>query len=403
MSKKNRKWRRPFHRFSFWFLRVFLRPILFLLYGFKAKKYKLKKKQGYFIISNHQALLDPLFVALSFKRPIYYVATDNLFTHKFKTFLIKFLVNPIPKRKANIDVGCLKNCIKIAKENGTVGLFVEGNRSYGEFQFYIDPTITKLIRKMSLPVILYNLKGGFGVDPRWGRTTRRGKFTGEVVKELTVEDINNMTDEELYNLICDSIKVFDSDSKLLYKSKKRAEYLERQFFVCPKCNKMETIYSKKNKVYCSNCDLEVEYKEDLTLSSVDESIKFDRLVDWYNYQLDYVKKYDVKEGAILHDLKVELYISNSNKPRKLLQKGPLVLTSEYLQCGNYRLFISDIIAMSPIGGFKMIVTTNENNYIVKGQTRFNPIKYTLFMNKLEGPIKAKGGDKYYGLNIFNGR
>ena len=41
-------------------------------------------------------------------------------------------------------------CLKVAKEGGSVGLFVEGNRAYNDFQFYIDPSITKMIRKMGL-------------------------------------------------------------------------------------------------------------------------------------------------------------------------------------------------------------------------------------------------------------
>lgn len=403
MKQKKDKWNRPMHHFAFWFLRVIVRPFLFLIYGYRTKKYKLKKKQGYFIISNHQSLLDPLFVALSFKRPIYYVATDNLFTHKFKTFIIKFLVRPIPKRKGNIDVGCLKSCIKIAKQNQTIGIFVEGNRAYGDFQFYIDPVITKLIRKMNLPVILYNLKGGFGVDPRWGNQIRKGKFTGEVAKELTTDIINSLSDEELYNIICDTLRVYDSESGKLYKSKKRAEYLERQFFICPKCKKMETIYSNGNYVYCSNCDLKIEYTENLLLKSADDNVNFTKLVDWYKFQLDFIKTYKVPEGIIFQDSNVEIYISNTNEPRKLIQKGTLTLTNKYLQCGNYRLFIEDIISLSPTGGFKMLVATTDNNYIIKGKARFNPVKYTLLMNVLDGPINKKGGDCYYSLELFNNK
>ena len=65
----------------------------------------------------------------------------------------------------------------------------------------------------------------------------------------------------------------------------------------------------------------------------------------------------------------------------------------------YKKGLKDITSSSAIGGFKFIATTNENNYLIKGPKRFNPIKYVLMFNILDGPIKENGGDKYYGLDI----
>ena len=276
---------------------------------------------------------------------------------------------------------------------------MEGNRAYNDFQFYIDPSITKLIKKMGLSLVLYNLKGGYGVDPRWGNKLRKGKFTGEVKKVLSVEEIEQLSNEELYDIVCNELKVIDSDLNQQYKSSKKAEYLERQLFVCPKCNKVQTLYSKGSKVYCSNCDLEAEYLENLHIKLNDESIKFEKVVDWYKYQLEYIKNYNISNNDIFIDEEVELYRSEYNKPRKLLTQGKLILNNEELKCGNYSIKIKEIISSSVIGGFKFIVSTEDSNYIIKGNARFNPIKYVLMFNVLEGPIKEKGGDKYYGISI----
>lgn len=393
---KNKKWGKFRHKVVFAILRFICVPLFRIMYGYRRKKYKIKRNQGYFIISNHQALLDPLFVAMSFKTPVYFVATDNLFNQKYISFWIKWLVNPIPKRKGTIDASCLKTCLKIAKENKTVGLFVEGNRAYADFQFYIDPSITKLIKKMNLPVILYNLKGGFGVDPRWGRKNRRGKFTGEVKRELSIEEINNLSHEELYEIVCNELKVYDSNLNIEFKSKYRAEYLERQFFVCPKCNKMQTIYTKNGKIHCTNCDLDVEYTTNLLLKSNDETFKFNKLVDWYNYQIEYLNNLDIKDEIIFKDEEVELYYSNTNQPRTLITKGTLTLTKDYFQINDYKIAVNEVTSASPVGGFKAVVSTDNNNYLIKGNEKFNPLKYVLILNILDGPIKERGGDKYYG-------
>lgn len=400
MKNKNKKWCKFRHKIVFAFLRFICVPLFKIMYGYKRKKYKLDKKQGYFIISNHQALLDPLFVAMSFKKPVYFVATDNLFNQKFVSFWLKWLVNPIPKRKATIDATCLKNCLKVAKENGTVGLFVEGNRAYGDFQFYIDPSIAKLVKKMNLPVILYNLKGGFGVDPRWGKKNRRGKFTGEVKRELSIEEINSLSNEELHEIICKELKVFDCDSNEIYRSKERAEYLERQFFVCPKCGKMQTLYSKGNHICCLECNLKVEYTENLLLKSDDTEFKFKKLSEWYQYQINYIKELNIVDDIIFNDEDVEIYYSNTNQKRTLITKGKLILTKDYFKINDKIINVNEITVASPVGGFKLMLSTEDNNYLLKGKERFNPVKYALILNVLEGPIKERGGDKYYGFSIY---
>ena len=401
MSKNKNTWVKKRHSVIFAILRAIVAPIIRLMYGYKMKKYKLEKNQGYFIISNHQGLLDPAFVAMTFKRPVYFVATDNLFSHKTITKILKYAVAPIPKRKGTMDAGCIKTCLRVAKENGTVGLFVEGNRAYADFQFYIDPSISKLIKKMNLPVILFNLNGGYGVDPRWGNKKRKGKFTGSVKRVISLEELESLSNEELHEIIVKEIRVMDSESGELYKSEQRAEYLEREFFVCPKCKRMQTIYSKGNKAYCSHCDFEVEYLENLHIKTNDINHNFEKLVDWYKFQLDFIKEYKIKEGPIFEDEDIEIYYSRTNQPRELISKGKLTFTSEYLQVGDYSINIKDIISTSPVGGVKLIITTTDDSYLIKGHERFNPIKFTLFMNILEGPIKESKGDKYYGLDIYN--
>ncbi|MEL7570139.1 MAG: hypothetical protein AAGU14_06210, partial [Eubacteriaceae bacterium] len=50
-----------------------------LFFGLDLTKYKLNNNQPYLILSNHIGAYDPIFISLSFNRPIYYVASDHLF------------------------------------------------------------------------------------------------------------------------------------------------------------------------------------------------------------------------------------------------------------------------------------------------------------------------------------
>ena len=67
---------------------------------------------------------------------------------------------------------------------------------------------------------------------------------------------------------------------------------------------------------------------------------------------------------------------------------------------DYKIEVKDIVAASPVGGFKLMLSSLDNNYLIKGTERFNPVKYALILNVLDGPIKERGGDKYYGFSIY---
>lgn len=397
----NGKWVKKRHILIFVILSIVVAPIIKFIFRFKSKKNKLDKNQGYFIISNHQTLLDPVFLSLSFNKPIYYIATDTLLSNKITSSLIKYAFAPIPKRKGELDISCIKTSLTVAKEKGSICLFVEGNRAYADFQFYISPAIVKFIRKANLPIVLYNFKGGYGINPRWGGKRRKGKFEGNINKIISLEEINEMSDEVLYERIKKGIRVIDSELNENFKSKRKAEYLERLLFVCPKCGHKETLYSKGNFIYCQECDFKAEYLENLHIRTNDINHNYDKLVQWYQFQLDYIKNYQITDEIIFTDKNVKIYTMETGKPKKLITKGNLYFTKDYLKINDKKINISEITSVSPIGGIKLLINTNDNCYFIKGHKRFNPVKFCLFLNILEGPIKKGKGDKCYDLNIYN--
>ena len=62
--------------------------------------------------------------------------------------------------------------------------------------------------------------------------------------------VRQAADEELGDLIKKGLYVNEHQSNELFKSKRKAEYLERILFVCPSCLSLETITSNKNKINC---------------------------------------------------------------------------------------------------------------------------------------------------------
>lgn len=394
--KKHVKFR---HRFFFAVARPIARIFLARKYHFKTKAIKTEKGKNYLILSNHQSFLDPAFIALTIKRPIYFIATDALYSQKWYLRLLFYCFGPIKKRKGSADITSIRTMCSVAKEGGNVAVFPEGNRQWNDSQFYIDRAVVKLVRLIKLPLVLYNFRGGYGVQPRWGKSLRKGKYTGAVREIIPWEEISDMSDDELYQKIVYGLKVIDSDSGELYKSCERAEYLERQLFVCPKCGSQSTLRSDGNDILCERCGLTVTYGENLRLTSPDPDFKFDKLIDWYEFQQRYVLDYDIDSADILFsDENVTLY-DKTERQRTLVASGKLTLRKNALSVGDWQVSTSEIYGGSAQDGNKFCFNVGNRSYIAIGNERFNGIKYLLFFNRVCQLIAEQGGDKYYGLYL----
>ena len=173
-SQKKKTWVKKRHARTFAFLRAVLPPFLRLRYHYRAEPSGLKEGP-YLILSNHQASMDPFFLSASFPFPVYFFASDDIFNLKLSP-LIRFLVNPIPKSKSLSDLQAVKDMVRVLKEGGSVGIFPEGNRTIDGGPWGFSDSVAKLVKLSGVPVVLYNLRGGYGTDPRWGHNIRRGDF-----------------------------------------------------------------------------------------------------------------------------------------------------------------------------------------------------------------------------------
>lgn len=398
MKKKN--WVKKRHQIFHTILKPLVKLFLHIYFNIRLAKYKLKKGENILVLSNHQTDFDPIFISACYNKPFYMVATDSVFSNKVGSALLNYLFAPIPKKKGISDPSCIKTIMKVAKEKGNICIFIEGNRTFAEFQYHIDESVSKLIKVLKMPLVLMNISGGTGVSPRFANKKRRGLINVKTIKRLEYEEYKNYSDEKLLEIIKDNLKVYDSQSNKIFKSKKRAEYLERMLFVCPICKKTQTLYSKNEYLCCSSCNLKVEFTENLHLKSENENFEFNILNDWYQYQKKWCLNTSyMGDDLIFNDKEVKLFITQVNKPRKKIVKGTLKLTaSELIFDDKIKFDIKDIVIASVLSGRKFNFSTDKENYLVIGNKRFNPLKYVLMFNKLPTHMNEKQLDKYFTLN-----
>lgn len=381
-----------------------LKPYSILKYGIKVEKFKEQGKGPYLILLNHQTPFDQFFCGMSFKGPVYYVATEDIFSNGITSALIKYLVAPIPIRKQATDMGAVLNCIRVAREGGTICIAPEGNRTYSGKTEYMSPTIASLAKRLKMPIVIYLIQGGYGAQPRWSDVVRKGKMRSYVSRVINPEEYSNMSDDELYQLIKTELYVNEGTADAVFKHKKRAEYLERAMYVCPKCG-FSKFYSKGAYTQCETCGIKLEYTELKELKCENGDFPFEFINDWYDYQCDFVNSVDTlsyTDKPIFTDKAAMSEVIVYKKKIKLRKSSVLSLYGDRIvvdeNTDNEMIFdFNDVTAISVLGRNKLNVYFDKKVYQFKGDKHFNALKYVNICYRHKNILKGDENGKFLGL------
>ena len=403
-QKNSETWVRPRHRIIRNITAPGTRLWLKLKCGLTADPYKEEGKRPYLVLFNHQTPYDQFFVSLSFHAAVYYVATEDIFSNGWISSLIRWLVAPIPIRKMTMDIRTIRNIMQVVKEGGTVAVAPEGNRTYSGKTEYINPSIAHLAKMIHLPIALYRIEGGYGVEPRWSDATRKGKIHAFVSRVIEPEEYDNLSKEELYEEIRKGLGVNEAKADALFRSRKKAEYLERAAYVCPFCG-LSVFQSQGNEAECLSCHRKITYHEDKTLSGNGFDFPFRFFNDWYEYQNAFINQLDVlscADNRIFLD-QADLSEVIVYKRKNLLRKGAgLCLYGDRIVIdeGTERQWVmpfDEVSAAAVLGRNKLCIYHEDHIYQFKGGKRFNALKYVNLYYRYKNQISGDTDGKFLGL------
>ncbi|MBQ9106681.1 MAG: 1-acyl-sn-glycerol-3-phosphate acyltransferase [Clostridia bacterium] len=403
-KKKQQKWMKFRHRVVRNVAFAVLYPYSKWKYGITVDCFKEQGDRAYLILLNHQTPFDQFFVGMAFKGPVYYLASEDIFSNGWVSSLIRWLVAPIPIKKQATDVSAVMNCIRVAKEGGTIAIAPEGNRTYSGKTEYMSPAIASLARKLKLPIALYRIEGGYGVQPRWSDVVRKGKIHSYVSRVIEPQEYEKLTNEELFEIIEKGLAVNEGVSGGVFESDKRAEYLERAIYVCPYCGLSE-FESKGNEIECKKCRRKISYGTDKRLSGVGFSFPFRYVTEWYDYQKEFVCSLDVTEhtkeplyrdAASLSEVIVYQKKVLLRKTAAIALYGDRIVIDE--GCGNALVFpFSEVSAISVLGRNKLNIYYDNKVYQLKGGKRFNALKYVNICFRCKNINAGDKNGKFLGL------
>ena len=394
-TKKKKQWIWPRQRFVFALFRVVGGPVVRWMYNIKTEPFKEQGGRSYLILMNHQTPFDQFFVGMAFKGPIYYMATEDIFSNGFVSSLIRFLVAPIPIQKQTTDIQAVKNCIKVAREGGTICLAPEGNRTFHGRTVYMNPSIASLTKKLGLPLAIFRIEGGYGVQPRWSDVVRKGKMRAYVSRVIEPEEYKDMSNGELFALIEKELSVDEVCVTGQFRHKKNAEFLERAMYVCPWCG-LSTFESHDDIIRCTKCGREIRHLPTKELEGVNCEFPHRFVGDWYEAQKDYVNILDLTAltEQPLYQETVRVSRVHASKYKELLKKEATVrLYGDRITLDD-RVFPLDTVgAVVVLGKNKLNIYDGQEILQLKGSKRFNALKYVNFFHRYKN---LKTGERNNG-------
>ena len=402
--KKQKKWIKFRHKVVIAILRLTLAPYTRIKYRIKVDKLKKQANRQYLILFNHQTAFDQFFVSMAFKRHVYYLASEDLFSNGKISSVIKYLVAPIPIKKQSTDVHAIINCMKVAKEGGTIAMAPEGNRTYSGETCYINPTVAPLTKKLGLPIALFRIEGGYGAHPRWADDVRRGKMHAYVSKVLEPEEYKDLTNDELFAIIQNELYVNEAKTDTEFKHKKLAENLERAIYVCRNCG-LSSFKTKNDLIECQKCGERVKYLPSKKLSSQSEGFPFEFVLDWYKYQESFVNSLDTRlmtDKAIYTDTARFSEII-PHKKRVLIEKtstlslyGDRLIINEGTE-RELAFSFDELSGMAVLGKNKLNVYLKNKTYQFKGEKSFCALKYVNLYHRFKNLTGGNENGKFLGL------
>ena len=175
-------------------------------------------------------------------------------------------------------------------------------------------------------------------------------------------------------------------------------------YVCPECGLAE-FHSENDLITCKKCGAQIRYLPTKELEGVGKPFPFRFVSQWYGYQEEYINSLDVTAMT-----EKPLYREHAGLSEVLLyqRKRPLRERAEFCLYGargvidpgkenELVLPFSEVSAASVLGRNKLNLYHQKTVYQVKGDKRFNAVKYVHLFHRYRNISKGEENGKFLGL------
>ena len=161
-------------------------------------------KGAFIFAANHSSYLDPFLLAAASCRTLHFITRDKVLKYPVLGWILKHS-NTIPVKRHGVDLGAIKDSLRLLAKGKALGIFPEGTRTKDRKLKRAKSGVGMLVYMAKVPVVPAYIEGAFDAMPRRPKTFKRhpvkvyiGKpvyFTKECAGEHTRETYQRISDE----------------------------------------------------------------------------------------------------------------------------------------------------------------------------------------------------------------
>ncbi|MDO5717561.1 MAG: lysophospholipid acyltransferase family protein [Tissierellia bacterium] len=152
------------------------------------------------ICANHNSLLDPILLAIVYKRKINFMAKKELFENSFLNWLL-IKIGAFPVDRGNADIKAIKKSLSILKDNQVLGIFPEGTRVKDISIENVKAGIGMLASRSKSDILPVSIVGDYKI---FSRIDIYFKDIIKIEKYQEIgKDANKIITKDIYNSIYD--------------------------------------------------------------------------------------------------------------------------------------------------------------------------------------------------------
>lgn len=361
------------------------------------------------VVANHTTDFDSLFVALSFPRHMYYVASEHIFRVPLLRAFFRYFLDPVLKRKGGADVNTALQAARRLRAGRNVMLFAEGNKSFHGETGPVHPATGGLAKASGATLVTYRLTGGYFTSPRWAHTLRRGRVAGAVMGVYPPEVLAGMSADAVNALIARDIRedayARQREAPVRYRGKRLAEGLENALYLCPRCGGMGTLHGQRASLRCA-CGLYAEFGNTGALQG--KGLPFETLTAWGAWQrAELARRAQALPAApmtaavpvpapvaaaapraiapLVWDEGQEIWEVLPDHSVRKVAEGTLSLGRDGLACGAYRLPLAELEGLEIYGRNTVVFSDGHGGrYQLRTRTERSGLKYYEALALLRG-------------------
>lgn len=240
------------------------------------------------LLSSHASRLEFIYTIYGFRRKDVNVVCgyQNILKKGVYGLMLKFGV--ISKYLYQPDLMCVKNMIKVLKNDGALGLFPEGIQSTTGSTHPINPATAQLIKRSKANIVVCTTKGAYLATNRYSSDRKKGYIGVNYSLLFTPEMLEELTEEQIHKLILEKISyndfAFNKTARHKYVGKMPNAFgIDKILYKCPNCKGEHTLRVDGDAVICEDCGFRVRINEyyDLVDCTGECPADIDR---WYKWQ-----------------------------------------------------------------------------------------------------------------------